>query len=138
MFSESITHSYITIIGFISFFIFLLISKLAENKKLNLFLDQDFNKPQAFHEKSIPRIGGLASIVCLILFFTSFNSIFKFNSSEYIFFSIFFFMLGFLDDIKVSLKPIIRLFLMVIFLLITTSAINESLSLNLAFLKSIK
>ena len=118
MISENIMHNYIIIIGFISFFIFLLISKLAENKKFNLFLDKDFNKPQAFHDQSIPRIGGLASIICLIVFFTSFSLIFKFNNSEYFFFAIIFFILGFLDDTKVSLKPITRLALMIIFLTI--------------------
>ena len=40
---------------------------------LSNLLDSDYNKPQSFHNVSIPRIGGLAFyiiFVCIIFFFT--------------------------------------------------------------------
>jgi len=77
-------------------------------------LDKDFFKPQAFHIKPTPRIGGflfyIFFILYLIFFFEKnyfFNNIFFLGS--------FFFVLGFLEDLNVNIKPALRLFLMLIF-----------------------
>ena len=118
MLLENINNSYITIIGLLSFIIFYIISKISKTKKFQNMLDHDFNKPQAFHNELIPRTGGLASIISLTLFFITFSLIFNYKSYEYIFFSITFFTVGFLDDIKINLKPLIRLFLMIVFLIV--------------------
>ena len=69
-----------------------------ENSKTNFLADNQFNKPQAFHNKSTFRIGGiiiysLLFIVFLYLYF--FKNIFF---SEYISFCTFFFLMGLLDD----------------------------------------
>ena len=116
MILENINNSYITIISLLSLLIFVLVSKIPINKKFQVFLDKDFRKPQAFHKNSTPRTGGLALFVALIIFFLTFNYIFKFNNYDYIFFFFFFFIIGFLDDIKITLQPSLRLILMIIFL----------------------
>lgn len=75
--------------------------------------DNEFNKPQAFHNISTPRIGGLFIFFFLIifsLFFLSKNLIFF----KIIYLGFFFFFLGFLEDLKCSIRPEIRLVLMLI------------------------
>ena len=52
MFLENVANSYLTLITLISFLIFLMINKLSLNRIFNLFLDEDYNKPQAFHKSS--------------------------------------------------------------------------------------
>jgi UDP-GlcNAc:undecaprenyl-phosphate GlcNAc-1-phosphate transferase len=78
------------------------------------FLDNDFNKPQAFHKTPRPRIGGVIiyflSLFC-ILFFIQFNS-FLFGIISL---GTLFFLLGFLEDIKIKISPTLRLILMIIF-----------------------
>ena len=44
------------------------LNTLAKSKSA-LFIDDQFNKPQAFHEIPIPRIGGLVFFLLLILTF---------------------------------------------------------------------
>ena len=110
---DNINNSYILIICLVSFIIFLLTTNIFSSKKFIIFLDKDFLKPQAFHKKPVPRIGGIASIFSIIVLILSLNFIFNIYYYEYLFFSILFFFLGFLDDIKVSLKPFIRLILMI-------------------------
>jgi UDP-GlcNAc:undecaprenyl-phosphate GlcNAc-1-phosphate transferase len=95
---------------------------LIKNHNL-LFLrktkDKDFYKPQAFHTKSTPRMGGVLICFFLIIFsIIFFNNIFFFN--KIIFLGILFFLLGFIEDIKINIKPELRLFFMLVlsFLLI--------------------
>ena len=79
----------------------------------------DFNKPQSFHSSPIPRVGGLASIISLIIFFAAFNLFFKAELGGYIYFFLcLFFLLGFLEDIKIELNPSLRLLLMALILLL--------------------
>ena len=47
--AENISLSLLSIISLISFFVFLLISKYSNKIGNGILLDQDFNKPQAFH-----------------------------------------------------------------------------------------
>ena len=87
-------------------------------KNYNLFFlqktrDKEFYKPQAFHNKAIPRIGGFL----IFIFFMFFIGIFF--QKDYFFFKIFtlgsiFFLVGFLGDFNVKIKPEIRLFFMLI------------------------
>ena len=84
----------------------------------NLFSDNQFTKPQAFHENATYRLGGLTifsllAIVFLYLFF--FKNIYF---PEYISFSVLFFSLGMLDDLKINIRPKFRLLLMILFLMI--------------------
>ncbi len=85
--------------------------------KLNQLIDNQFEKPQAFHENSTYRIGGLIIFVLLVISF-----IYLFLSEnifypEYVSFCILFFLLGLVDDLKINIKPNIRLLLMFIFLI---------------------
>ncbi len=114
MLEDNIANSYISIIALISFLIFLIISKIGKKEKFSFLLDKDFDKPQAFHNNLIPRSGGVASIISLIILFTSFKSIYEFPVYEYIYFSFLLFVLGFLDDIKVNFNPSIRLICMIV------------------------
>ena len=67
--TESIELSFLSIFAFITFFYFLIINKFSYKIKNGALLDNDFLKPQAFHDEPISRSGGIASIISLILFF---------------------------------------------------------------------
>ena len=81
--------------------------------------DNQFTKPQAFHKFPAIRSGGIT-----ILFFLLSSLIFYESKSNYYFsiitFSAFFFIIGFLEDIKIHSRPEIRLFylLLISFLII--------------------
>jgi len=92
----------------------------------NLLIDDQFNKPQAFHKNAIPRLGGiiLYCLLAIILGYLYFSkNIFSF---EYIYFCSFFFILGLVDDLKINVPPKFRLIIMSVFLvaLITSSDIQ--------------
>ena len=78
---------------------------------LKKIIDIDFNKPQAFHTHPSIRIGGISILFFLILF-----SMFIKNDgyNNYFFaiitLSIIFFIVGFLEDIRISSSPLVRLF----------------------------
>jgi len=105
----------LTSFGFLFYKYFILMLK---KYNLNLLVDNEFNKTQAFHEFPTPTIGGLGIflsflILCLFLFLT--KGIIYF---EYISFCALFFILGFLDDLKINVRPKFRLILMIVFLVI--------------------
>lgn len=89
------------------FFLYLIFKKTNFNL---FFLDQDFKKPQSFHDIAIPRIGG---VIMLITFFFGFyfNNIQNLNYDYLILFIIFNFALGLVDDIKLIKNPLHRFFL---------------------------
>ena len=75
--------------------------------------DIEFYKPQAFHSKATPRIGGF------LIFIYFFFLIFIFFEKNLFFIKFFsfgsiFFIIGFLADFNVKIKPEIRLFFMLI------------------------
>ena len=90
-----------------------LIIKNFRHLFLYKIVDREFNKPQAFHVKPIPRIGGF-----LILFFFILFSIFSFEKNFFLLkiFTIasLFFFIGFLSDINLKIDPYKRLLLMLI------------------------
>jgi len=105
----------LTSFGFLFYKYFILMLK---KYNLNLLVDNEFKKTQAFHEFPTPTIGGLGIflsflILCLFLFLT--KGIIYF---EYISFCALFFILGFLDDLKINVRPKFRLILMIVFLVI--------------------
>ena len=86
--------------------------------KTNLLIDNQFKKPQAFHELPTPISGGIGIffsflIVCLYLILFQ-----NFNYFEYLSFCTLFFLLGLTDDLKANLRPKVRLILMIIFLVV--------------------
>ena len=104
------------LIGFSLFFYKYFLAILYKyNPKL--LIDDQFNKPQAFHESAISIGGGLCiffSSLIIILNFWLFKNIIFF---EYLSICTLFFVLGFSDDIKININPTIRLILMIIFLI---------------------
>jgi UDP-N-acetylmuramyl pentapeptide phosphotransferase/UDP-N-acetylglucosamine-1-phosphate transferase len=112
----SLEYGFLSIFALLTFFIFLIINKYSHKLSNGVLLDKDFTKPQAFHKKAISRSGGIASIICLILFFYIYYLLFSQILYEYIYICISLFLIGYLDDVKIKINPIIILFLMIIFL----------------------
>jgi len=104
------------LIGFNLFFYKYFLSILYKNNP-KFLIDDQFSKPQAFHEFAISIAGGSAifcSLLIIILNFWLFKNTIFF---EYLSFCTLFFILGFADDIKIHIKSSVRLILMILFLL---------------------
>lgn len=95
------------IISFLSFFIFYFFL-VYKKSFIKIFNDNDFKKPQSFHLNEIPRVGGLLVFFTILTIFL--NSEFNINQDIVVIigFSLVAFLIGFLDDIKLSLTPIFR------------------------------
>jgi UDP-GlcNAc:undecaprenyl-phosphate GlcNAc-1-phosphate transferase len=98
---------------FAGVFIYYLLLKL--NKQTNFFKnrfnDSDFVKPQSFHLSSVPRFGGLV-IILLSLFYLFFFQKFNIFSYSIISLGLLYSALGFFSDVKINIKPEIRLLFM--------------------------
>ena len=116
--TESIEASFLSIFALISFFIFLLVSKYSHRIKGGALLDKDFSKPQAFHDIPVTRSGGVASILSLSIFFYIYYLLYGEVLYNYIFISYSVFIVGFLDDLRIKIKPMNRLIIMLILLFI--------------------
>ena len=116
--TESIEASFLSIFALISFFIFLIVSKHSYKIGNGVLLDKDFSKPQAFHLFPVTRSGGIAIILSLSIFFSIYYLIFSKILYDYIFLSYSMFFIGFLDDLKINIKPFKRLLMMIIILFI--------------------
>ena len=114
--TESIEASFLSIFALISFFIFLLVSKYSHRIKGGTLLDKDFSKPQAFHDTPVTRSGGIAAIISLSIFFNIYYLLYSEVLYNYIFVSYSVFIVGFLDDLKINIKPLSRLIIMVLLL----------------------
>jgi len=114
---DELTLNFLTIFLLISFFTTLFIKKISHKIGNGILLDREFDKPQAFHKEAIARSGGLACMISLIIFFIFYKLIFNEFLISYFFISVSFFLLGFLDDIKININPKIRLILMISILL---------------------
>jgi len=116
MSTESIEASFLSIFALISFFIFLLVSKYSHKIKGGALLDKDFLKPQAFHETPVTRSGGIAAIISLSIFFYIYFLLYSEILYNYIFVSFSVFIVGFLDDLRIHIKPLSRLIFMILLL----------------------
>ena len=99
------------------FYKYLLLILAKFNSKL--LIDDQFNKPQAFHDSAISIGGGLGifvSFLILIFNFWLFKNTFFF---EYLSICTLFFILGFTDDIRINIKAKIRLILMIAILILS-------------------
>jgi len=115
--TESASLSFLSIVSLISFFV-VLITKNFSNKIGNgVLLDQDFDKPQAFHKEAVARSGGLAAIISLIIFFVLYYFLFNKILLDYFFLSTAIFALGFLEDLKFKINPNYRLIIMIVALM---------------------
>ena len=118
---DSIELSFLSIFAFLTFFIFLIVSKSFNSLSNSSLLDKDFLKPQAFHNEATPRSGGLASVIALFVFFGIYYLLYSKILYDYIFLCISIFFIGYLDDVKIRISPNFRLSLMVLFLVILIS-----------------
>ena len=116
--TESIEASFLSIFALISFFIFFIVSKYSHKIKGGVLLDEDFAKPQAFHEYPITRSGGIAIIISLSIFFMIYYLLYSKILYNYIFISYSVFLVGFLDDLKIDIRPSRRLIFMTLLLFI--------------------
>ena len=101
---------------FIGYFFSNYLLLIFKKSKSNLLCDNQFQKPQAFHDNSTYRLGGViifSLLVIVFLYLYFFKDIFFL---EYISFCTLFFLLGLVDDLKISIAPKFRLFLMIFFL----------------------
>ena len=114
--TESIEASFLSIFALISFFIFLIVSKYSHKIRGGALFDKDFLKPQAFHDIPVTRSGGIAAIISLSIFFYIYYLLYSEVLFSYIFVSYSVFIVGFLDDLRIKIKPFTRLIIMVLFL----------------------
>ena len=113
---------------FIKYFIIFL-----KKSKFNLLIDNQFDKPQAFHENSVYRVGGIAIFFLLILVFLYLFFSKNIFFYEYISFCALFFILGLVDDLKANIRPKFRLIIMIailLFLLISNELYIEKTGLE--------
>ena len=90
---------------------------ILRNFNPNLLVDNQFEKPQAFHKESTSLLGGtsiLLSLLVIYLYSFLYNNIFYL---EYLSFSLVFFFLGFNEDLKINFNPKIRLLFMILLLI---------------------
>jgi UDP-GlcNAc:undecaprenyl-phosphate GlcNAc-1-phosphate transferase len=76
----------------------------------NFFSDNNYKKPQSFHKDPTLRLGGTVIFLFTIIFLFFFEKTNFINSIIYL--GSLFFIIGFIDDLKFSIKPEVRLFLM--------------------------
>ena len=91
---------------------------------LNILIDDELKKPQAFHEFPISTSGGLGIFFSFLILY---SYLYLFNHEIYYDFLTFcslFFFLGLSDDLKLNIKPKFRLGLMILFLI--TLAISNN------------
>ena len=82
-----------------------------------LLVDDQFKKPQAFHEHPVSTSGGLAIFLSFLILSLYFFLEKKIIYYDYISFCALFFFLGLLDDLKLNIRPKFRLLLMIGFLM---------------------
>jgi UDP-GlcNAc:undecaprenyl-phosphate/decaprenyl-phosphate GlcNAc-1-phosphate transferase len=104
------------ILGILSFCFYYYFSLILKKYNKNILLDDQLDKPQAFHEFPVATIGGIGIFVSFLItwfYFSLFKNLFFI---DYLSFCFLFFLLGFVDDIKINISPKKRLFLMILFL----------------------
>ena len=96
---------------------------------INLLIDNQFKKPQAFHETSTYRLGGT---IIFLLFILVFLYLFIYRNIFFIEYALYctsFFLLGFIDDLKINIAPKFRLLIMITFLVILV--ISNEIHINI-------
>ena len=97
---------------------------MFQKSKFNLLNDDQLKKPQAFHENSTYRLGGIIIFSLLILVFLYLFFSKNIFFIEYISFCTLFFLLGLIDDLKIYISPKFRLLTMIGFL-VTLVILNK-------------
>jgi len=136
--TESIEASFLSIFALINFFIFLLVSKYSHKIRGGALLDKDFLKPQAFHELPVTRSGGIAAVISLSIFFIIYYLLYSKILYDYILISYSVFLLGFLDDLRINIKPLKRLIAMIFLLFLSIYFLPiKILNIDIPFLTSL-
>ena len=136
--SESLESSFLSVFALITFFIFLIINKYSHKIKNGILFDQDFLKPQAFHQSPVSRSGGIAGVISFNIFLVFYYLIYSKILFEYFFICNLMFLIGFLDDLKIKIRPSRRLILMIIFLFLCIRFIPiEILNIDIPFLTTL-
>jgi len=114
---------------FLNKYVFLIFNRA----KYNLLADNDYKKPQAFHQISTYRLGGVTIFFTLSLSFLYLFLSKNIYFDEYISFCALFFLLGLLDDLKIKIAPKFRLLAMIsllMFLVISNGLYIEKTGLD--------
>ena len=88
----------------VTFLIFLSVYLFIKSKTNLSLIDQDYNKPQAFHKDPVPRCGGLAAIISLVIYILINHLLFDEFLNDYFFLPATLFLIGFLDDLKLKIN----------------------------------
>jgi len=89
---------------------------IFKKRYIKLLVDDQFDKPQAFHELPVSMAGGLIIFFSFLILLTDLLVFKNILFQEYLLCCTLFFLLGFMDDMKINTKPKIRLILMIVFL----------------------
>ena len=136
--NESLESSFLSVFALITFFIFLIINKYSRKIKSGILFDQDFLKPQAFHQYPVSRGGGMAGVISFNIFLVFYYLIYSKILFEYFFICNLMFLIGFLDDLKIKISPSRRLILMIIFLFLCIRFVPiEILNVDIPFLTTL-
>ena len=136
--SESLESSFLSVFALITFFILLIINKYSHKIKNGILFDQDFLKPQAFHQYPVSRGGGMAGVISFNIFLVFYYLIYSKVLLEYFFICNLMFLIGFLDDLKIKISPSRRLILMIIFLFFCIRFVPiEILNVDIPFLSTL-
>ena len=136
--NESLESSFLSVFALITFFIFLIINKYSHKIKNGILFDQDFLKPQAFHQYPVSRGGGMAGVISFNIFLVFYYLIYSKILLEYFFICNLMFLIGFLDDLKIKISPSRRLILMIIFLFFCIRFVPiEILNVDIPFLSTL-
>ena len=136
--SESLESSFLSVFALITFFIFLIINKYSHKIKNGILFDQDFLKPQAFHQYPVSRGGGMAGVISFNIFLVFYYLIYSKILFEYFFICNLMFLIGFFDDLKIKISPSSRLILMIIFLFLFIRFVPiEILNVDIPFLTTL-
>lgn len=134
--SEQAILSFLSIVSLISFFVTLVVQKISSKIGNGILLDQDFDKPQAFHKEPVARSGGLAAMISLMAFIIIYYFLFGRILNDYLFLSVALFFIGFLDDVKIRTNPNIRLILMILILVLSIIFLSINIdNMDVPFLK---
>ena len=138
MHSESLESSFLSLFALLTFFIFLIINKYSYKIKNGILFDQDFQKPQAFHQSPVSRSGGIAGVISFNIFLVFYYLIYSKILFEYFFICNLMFLIGFFDDLKIKISPSRRLILMIIFLFLFIRFVPiEILNVDIPFLTTL-
>jgi UDP-GlcNAc:undecaprenyl-phosphate/decaprenyl-phosphate GlcNAc-1-phosphate transferase len=135
---DQIELSFLSIFTLLTFFIYLLISRYSYKFKKGILLDQDFSKPQAFHQLAVSRSGGLAGVISLNIYFVIYYLIYSKFFFDYLIVCNLLFLIGFLDDVRTKISPSKRLILMIIFLFVSIQFLPIRISnIDIPFLSAL-